>query len=331
MALTTTWRRTRGVLRMLRHLARAVTSTRHPVLAHLIVTRRCNLACAYCNEFDAASAPVPLADLEARVDDLARLGTSVVTISGGEPLLSPWLEAVITRLDRHGIVPTLITNGYLLTPERIAALGRAGLQHLQISIDNVEPDETSKKSLRLLEPKLRWLSEQAEFSVAINSVVGSAIRDSRDALAVDRRARELGFARSVGIIHDGDGQLAALPPEALAIYQELSSGGLMRLNATFQRRLAQGQPNEWRCRAGARYLYVDEDGMVSYCSQQRGTPGIPLSRYGAEDLRRAYETAKDCAPYCTVNCVQQVGLLDNWRDPQADAVGVPLRPKAVRA
>lgn len=41
-------------------IARGLLSTHHPVLAHLIVTRRCNLACTYCNEFDKVSSPIPL-------------------------------------------------------------------------------------------------------------------------------------------------------------------------------------------------------------------------------------------------------------------------------
>ena len=72
----------------------------------------------------------------------------------------------------------------------------------------------------------------------------------------------------------------------------------------------------WRCRAGARYLYICEDGLVHYCSQQRGYPGIPLEKYTLEDIRREYRTQKSCAPHCTVSCVQQIATVDNWRDPQ---------------
>ena len=68
---------------------------------------------------------------------------------------------------------TLITNGLLLSPERIQALNRAGLDYLQISIDNLQPDATSKKSLRVLDRKLEWLAEYAEFGVTINSVLGA--------------------------------------------------------------------------------------------------------------------------------------------------------------
>ena len=70
-------------------IAKALVSTRHPVLAHIIPMRRCNLSCAYCNEYDAASKPVPLETIFQRIDKLASLGTTIITISGGEPLLHP--------------------------------------------------------------------------------------------------------------------------------------------------------------------------------------------------------------------------------------------------
>ena len=47
----------------------------------------------------------------------------------------------------------------------------------------------------------------------------------------------------------------------------------------FQDNIAHGRENHWRCRAGARYLYICEDGLVHYCSQQRGYPAKPLTEY----------------------------------------------------
>ena len=84
----------------------------------------------------------------------------------------------------------------------------------------------------------------------------------------------------------------------------------------FQDDLVEGKEYEWRCRAGARYLYIDEFGMVNWCSQQRGTPGIPLLEYTHADMEREYITEKWCAPTCTIQCVHQVGHLDAWRDKQ---------------
>lgn len=127
-------------------MAKGLLSTRHPLLAHIVPMRRCNLACTYCNEFDDVSKPVPIEEMLARIDRLAYFGTSIVTISGGEPLMHPELDAIIARIRHHGMISGLISNGYLMSPARIKKLNEAGLQYLQISIDNVVPDEVSKKS-----------------------------------------------------------------------------------------------------------------------------------------------------------------------------------------
>ena len=299
-------------------IAKGLASTRHPIDAHIIPIRRCNLACTYCNEFDNFSPPVPTVEMLRRIDRLAALGTTIITISGGEPLLHPDLDQIIRRIRHNGMLAGLITNGYLLTAERIERLNRAGLDHLQISIDNVLPDEVSKKSLKVLDKKLELLSQHAEFHVNINSVLGSPVRHPEDALRVARRAINLGLTSTVGILHDASGQLQPLSPQQERIFLEIMRMGkasYARLNH-FQKNIARGKPNKWRCRAGSRYLYICEDGLVHYCSQQRGYPGIPLDQYTPAHLEKEYYTAKACAPRCTVSCVQQVGMVDFWRDPQ---------------
>jgi MoaA/NifB/PqqE/SkfB family radical SAM enzyme len=299
-------------------IAWALISRQHPVDAHLIPVRRCNLACTYCNEFDDFSKPVPTDEMLRRVDRLADLGTSIITISGGEPLLHPDLDLVIRHVRQRGLLAGMITNGYLLVPERIERLNRAGLDHLQISIDNVMPDDVSKKSLKVLDKKLQMLAEYATFHVNINSVLGSPVRHPQDALVVARRAVELGLTSTVGILHDAGGQLQPLSEEQQNIFEEImrfGKGSYARLN-WFQHDIAKGREHEWRCRAGSRYLYVCENGLVHYCSQQRGYPAIPLEKYTRAHIKYEYNTRKECAPRCTVSCVQQVAMLDNWRSPQ---------------
>ena len=300
-------------------IAKALASTRHPVLAHIIPMRRCNLACEYCNEYDKTSNPVSLETMFRRIDRLADLGTTIVTTSGGEPLLHPELDDIIAHVRRRGMIAGMITNGYLLTGDRIQRLNRAGLDHLQISIDNIDPDDVSKKSLKVLDKKLQLLADYAEFHVNINSVVGGGIKTPNDALVIGRRALQLGFTSTIGIIHNGDGQMQPLNVEERAIYHEmkkLEKGSYSRFNG-FQDNIAMGRPNGWRCRAGARYLYICEDGLVHYCSQQRGYPGTPLLEYTPADIRREYLTEKSCAPHCTVSCAHQVSYLDFFRAPQS--------------
>lgn len=299
-------------------IAKALASTDHPVMAHIVPMRRCNLSCAYCNEYDEVSKPVSIQTMYRRIDRLAELGTTIVTISGGEPLLHPDLDLIIGRIRQHGILAGMITNGYLLTAERIHKLNRAGLDHLQISIDNVMPDEISKKSLKVLDKKLQLLSQHAVFHVNINSVVGGGIHNPQDAVVVGKRALELGFTSTIGIIHDGDGQLKPLRPEEREVYRLMKSfekKNYSRFNH-FQDAIADAKPNTWRCRAGSRYLYICEDGLVHYCSQQRGYPAKPLEQYTLDDIRREFVTEKSCAPHCTVSCVHQISYIDHWRAPQ---------------
>jgi len=320
MNLTRPYRRVRGLerrVRQARMLAKAFRSPYSPVAAHLIPIRRCNLSCTYCNEYDDHSKPVPTETVLRRVDLLAGLGTGIVTLSGGEPLLHPDLDRIIRRIREQRMIATLITNAYLLSRERIHRLNDAGLDHLQISIDNVVPDEVSKKSLKLLDKKLQWLASDATFDVALNAVVGGGIRDPEDALTVARRGRELGFSATVGIIHDHSGQLLPLEPRQRQIVEQIAGIGKSVFDyanySRFQRNLAEGKPNEWHCRAGARYLYVCEDGLVHWCSQQRGHPGIPLEAYTRDDLERQYRVSKSCAPFCTVGCVHRVAQVDELR------------------
>jgi MoaA/NifB/PqqE/SkfB family radical SAM enzyme len=327
MSFRPIWRATRKTSRRLREIrmvARALKSPRHPILAQIVPIRRCNLSCAYCNEYDRTSAPVPTALMLRRIDRLAMLGTSTIDISGGEPLLHPDLDDIIRRIRRHGIIASLLTNGYLLTRERIERLNAAGLDRLQISIDNLTPDHVSHKSLKVLDRKLQLLAECAEFDVNINTVLGAMVGIPDDALTIARRGLALGFNASVGLIHDGHGQVAALTDRHREVYDEII--GLTRSfyshahDQVFQRNLARGLPNQWHCRAGARYLYVCEDGLVHWCSQQRGCPAKPLEEYGPADLDRELWTTKSCAPYCTVSCVHRVALLDRLRERPQDTI-----------
>ena len=318
------------MMRELRMIAHGAFSTRHPIMAHIIPIRRCNLSCTYCNEYDDYSKPVPTETMVTRINQLADLGTGIITLSGGEPLLHPDLDAIIAAMRRRGVLACMITNGYLLMPDRVRRLNRAGLDHMQISIDNVMPDDVSKKSLKVLDKKLQILAGHADFHVNINSVVGGGIHNPEDALVVGKRALELGFSATVGIIHDGDGQLRPLGQRERAVYHEMKAmenRHFARFNY-FQDAIARGEPNNWRCRAGARYMYICEDGLVHYCSQQRGYPAKPLAEYTLEDVRREYLTAKSCAPYCTVSCVHYVSYFDFFRGKQTFRTEVPEQRRA---
>ena len=142
---------------------------------------------------------------------------------------------------------------------------------------------------------------------------------------ISRRALAMGFSSTIGIIHDGSGQLKPLGERERRVWEEVR--GLTRRSYSrfnhFQEAIANGEPNDWRCRAGGRYLYICENGLVHYCSQQRGYPGVPLAEYTTADVKREFLTEKGCSPNCTISCVHQVSYIDHWRAPQHPETAPP--------
>jgi MoaA/NifB/PqqE/SkfB family radical SAM enzyme len=209
-----------------------------------------------------------------------------------------------------------------LTPEPIRKLNPAGLDHLQISIDNVLPDEVSRKSLNVLGQetamalRARGIRRKHQFRAR-------TIRNPDDAFTIARRAREPGFQSTVRLIHDCSGRLRQLDEHQRAVFRAISNLSKPVHNSALYKRfyenLAQGRPNDWHCRAGSRYLYICEDGLVRYCSQQRGHPG-PLEEYTRENLEHEYHTVKPCAPHCTIPCVQRVAMVDEFRESPKEAL-----------
>ncbi len=196
----------------------------------------------------------------------------------------------------------------------------------------MQPDDVSKKSLKVLDRKLQWLAEYAQFDVTINSVLGNDVRVPEDAFQIASRARELGFTSTVGVLHDGLGQLKELSPSATSVYERIIrlGSGLFSFahHDGFQGNIVHAKPNQWHCPAGGRFLYVCEDGLVHYCSQQRGRPAIPLLQYTREDILREGAKPKGCAPFCTISCVHQTAMMDRFRtEPQATLNGIIQRRK----
>jgi MoaA/NifB/PqqE/SkfB family radical SAM enzyme len=319
----------------LRFLSRALGSRYNPLLAQVVVTRRCNLSCGYCNEYDDHSPPIPLETLQGRIDRLASLNAAAITFTGGEPLLHPHLDRVVRAARRHGMIVTLITNGFRLSRAWIERLNAAGLQGMQISIDNLVPDEVSMKSLNAVERKLALLAKHARFKVNINSVLGVSGERTQDVVTVAETAAKYAFQHSVGVLHDHTGTLKPLSEAQMRAYTavtRISPSLVHRLNyRLFQKNLMHGRPNDWKCRAGARYLYVCEEGLVHWCSQQRGYPGIALLEYTREDIRREFNTQKSCSPTCTLSCVHQMSMVDRHRGRQRIADPVAARLAASQA
>jgi MoaA/NifB/PqqE/SkfB family radical SAM enzyme len=284
-----------------------------PILTQLVVTRKCNLTCGYCNEYDTVSPPVPFEVLKRRIDKIHELGSWEIEFTGGEPMLHPDIYELIAYAKQLGFKKRMmISNAYLFNEKKVRRLNDAGLTHLQISVDGVLPNDVTVKVLKPMRKKLEMVARTASFIVTLSGVIGSS--NSEEVLEVIAFAKEHKFRPRVLLIHGPDGQLQ-ISAEALALYRRVKQeiGERFGEAKDYRSRLIAGKSAPFRCRAGSRYLYVDEFGIVRWCSQQRQHFGIPLEDYTTADLKRQFYTKKGCSDHCTVGCARTNSKWDEWR------------------
>ncbi len=289
---------------------------RSPIDGQIIVTRRCNLQCGYCTEFDRTSPLVPFDALRERIDVLHRFGVAHITMLGGEPLLHPQIAELVRHASRRSVV-TITTNGKLLNEQIIRDMNDAGLDHMQISIDAVEPDPTRYilKALRPLIPKLRQLKAEAKFGIHLAAVLCEQSAGQVGQLFAEGDA--LGIPVSLSVVHNGTGRKTISGEPYLSLWKSYRRrGGQMgftMIDQDYSERLLRNEDPQWHCRSGARYLYVDEFGMVQFCSAQRGRLNIPLTSYTWKDIRRSGRLQKGCERGCANDCVFRASQIDNDR------------------
>ena len=119
-----------------------------PLVAHLGLTLACNFACAHCYSSSGKRAPseLTLADVQALVDDLARVGCMKLVLGGGEPFLRDDLPELVRYAHARGVDCFVHTNGSLVKAKALKALARCPPAGLAVSVDG--PDAESNDAVR---------------------------------------------------------------------------------------------------------------------------------------------------------------------------------------
>jgi|SRR5690242_118934 len=294
----------RTILKVLLHRA--------PFEAQLIVTRRCNLSCGYCSEYDKVSECIPLEVLKRRIDALHRLRVVNVALLGGEPLMHPDLAEVIAYADRRAQV-SVTTNGFLLTEDLVHRFNDAGLANMEVSIDQVRADRTGyiQKCLKTMRPKLALLRRLAEFDVFVNMVLCDQTKSQFEAAI--RELTDLGLPVTIDLLHDPQGRIQIQGREYLDLWKRYYVDRTPQacLDQAYGTQLLEGQRPRWHCRAGSRFLYVDEFGKAQFCSAQRGRLDKPIIQYTRDDLRTYGRMSKGCEEGCALLCVYRGSVLED--------------------
>ncbi|MFZ4796112.1 MAG: radical SAM protein [Bacteroidia bacterium] len=285
-----------------------------PLLAQIVITKRCNLSCGYCFEFDNFSSPVPLADLKKRIDELKRLRVVFVTLNGGEPLLHPQVLELVAYISKLGMIPMMNSNARVLTEELIIGLNKAGLFGIQISCDSLEDNDITKKSMKRLLPKLDLLKKYAQIKVRINGVLGSG--PPQDVIEIAKIVTSFKFDFQCSLMRDAKG--SALPfnqaeQDAFMELRKMKGRLPAMLNDNFQLSLIKGENVDWKCRSGARYFHLDAEGLVHLCQPNTGTPAKRIEDYNETDILNFFYMEKTCSKLCAHAYAHNGSKIDSFR------------------
>ena len=111
------------------------------------LTHRCPLRCPYCSnpiEYEGAENELTTDNWSRVFAEAEALGVLQLHLTGGEPLARRDLEALVARARALGLYTNLVTSGIPLTRERFASLCRAGLDHVQVSVQDVEAEGANR-------------------------------------------------------------------------------------------------------------------------------------------------------------------------------------------
>ncbi|HVH83740.1 MAG TPA: pyrroloquinoline quinone biosynthesis protein PqqE [Steroidobacteraceae bacterium] len=148
-----------------------------PLWLLLELTYRCPLHCVFCynpTDFARTGPELPTGDWLRVLREARALGAVQLGLSGGEPLAREDLEPIVAEAHALGYYVNLITSGVGMTEERIGALKRAGLDHIQLSFqDSTRELNDFLSSTRTFELKARVaeLIRRYDYPMVLNVVL----------------------------------------------------------------------------------------------------------------------------------------------------------------
>ncbi len=311
-----------------------------PGTCHFAITSVCNARCDFCNfavDRLATSArhTVALADANRAADILCRNGVHFLIYTGGEPLADRNFTSMVSHASGIGMATTLVTNGSLLTPDRIDALAKAGLVSVYISIDaaSVEAHERNRGlpgvCERIREANARF--KQRNISTAASVTMSRLVEYQK----LPPFLRSLGFdsltfsypltTLASPYLAYSDSNLVAYTDEELHEAFEAAKA-LKRhfnvLNPTasiedMQRHL-RGEPEQFTCIAGWKFFYLDWRLNLYRCHNWK-EPLCHISEFDGS------QRVRDGCTACMIDCYRDNSVMQHIGVAVSDGVAAAGR------
>jgi len=292
--------------------------TRRTIHCNLQVTYRCNFRCQICDFWKDKHSPadeLSLDDIRLIGRKLNRLGTLIISLAGGEPLMREDLYDVITILNQANHFPILITNGWFVDETVARDILRAGLQEISVSVDYRDPRRHDAQrghpgawdhAIRALELLNRHRPDRRNRVHMISVLMDDNLDDVEDLIKL---SRELGVTYMLSLYSFNRGTKPARLPGTKVTERLL---GLKRQYPEFvtlttyidhlDQAIAEGGIGH--CQTGRLLLNIDNRGNVARCTERLDEAVGNILADDMIDLRnRLWQTQReqDCAQ-CWTSC-----------------------------
>ncbi len=288
------------------------------------VTYRCNYRCRFCHYWHdplgEAHEPT-VADYAAGARKLASVGTMMISLAGGEPLLRLDISEIVAEVGKYHF-PFLTTNGWLVTPAVAKDLMRAGLWGASVSIDYARAQRHDRRRGMDGAWEQAWRAVELLSAARVHkhqrvNVIAVLMEDNleeMDALAEMAARREAYFmVQPYGVLKTGSKAYVhrngPVSPRLLSLRRRwanvLSNPAYL---GRFDEFLNGGVPG---CRAGQAFFNIDSTGDVAMCVERKADPVANLFRDGIRTILhrlRAAAGGNSCRA-CWYNCRGEVESL----------------------
>jgi MoaA/NifB/PqqE/SkfB family radical SAM enzyme len=291
-------------------------------------TERCNLNCKYCFQHDNSSPVMDLNSFKKIVDKGISLGAPVYTFMGGEPTVWKHLEEAITYCNERNLITEITSNGILLNKEKLIKLGTAGLDLINVSMDEIVDTGISGKNLIKNPEMLKNLKDcRKKYGVHIkfNAVITKQNIDHISKLL--EVSKQTNIPLSIGLVVKPPLNMATKWPanNGLTFETDKERAKLKKIMDLIIRRKKQGYPiidppsyfknyekyfnkkRFWDCKTLKTHaISVNPEGFVYHCAKLNSVSDYKFVDMGAKSLLKFKEELSKiidkCNPDCYSNC-----------------------------
>lgn len=288
---------------------------RVPLLAHILVTNRCNLRCVYCfsNANKTKDLDIPLDRLYSVVDQLKNSGTKLITITGGEPCLRKDIGNIIDYILKKGIMVELVTNG-INFQKNLDYMKK--LDFLAISIDGNEEVHDLNRGRGAFRTALRALelAKESGIHTRIHACFSKKAPQALPELMEITKRFNVRVNIAIPSIHTNDSLLAFNDDEIRDYYRQMKEykkKGYSILNSYSTLDYISKWPKDFGyvakkrdmslpylpCKRKDFCIYIDSDGSAYPCASVWGKYNFNVFRKGVQAAFREFEKI-DCT-----NCI----------------------------